>query len=222
MAYWPPSPQESWLMGGVMAVVQSGITHQLGYWVDARELSHDDGSSNHWQLRWVDGGRAVLTGFDVDYSTERALDELLQGAPDWLPLGWYGLTDRIAFCFWWERGAADWDCAPVEDDGVRITGSVHGAEDLLTDRVMERIPEPEDEDDEEVDEGEYLEEFGRKLAELVEAAREHRLTERELAPVLGFLEDPGRLKLAAALDTAREAGFTPGGSHPWERPAARA
>ncbi|MFF3072935.1 hypothetical protein ACFVSN_02235 [Kitasatospora sp. NPDC057904] len=220
MSYCPPNPEESWLMGGVMSVLQTGIDVQLGYWAGEDELSHDDGSSNRWQLRWVDGGRAVLTGFDVDYSTERELDELLQGAPDWLPLRWSGLTDRIAFCYWWESGAGAWDCAPVEDDrGVGITDSLDRVESLLTDRVMERIPEPEDEDDEEVDEDAYLDEFTRKLEELVEAAREQRLTERELAPVLGFLEEPGRLNLADALDNARDAGFTPGSSRPWERPA---
>ncbi|SOB78716.1 hypothetical protein [Streptomyces sp. 1331.2] len=216
--YLPPSPAESWLLGGVTAVLQEGIGQQLGYWVGpGGVLSHDDGSGNGWQLAWLPGGRAVISGFDVDYSTEREVAQLLAGAPPWVPAP----AERAGFCFWWESDGGGWRCAAgASDPGMRLTGSVEHVEERLADRVWERIPEPDDEDgdesEEELDEWAYVEGFHRRLEELLAAAREQRLTDGELVPVLAFLADPQEQRTAGALALAAQAGFTAGSRLPWE------
>ncbi|WP_030056876.1 hypothetical protein [Streptomyces novaecaesareae] len=206
--YLPPPPAESWLLGGVTAVLQEGIGQQLGYWVEPGDvLSHDDGSSNGWQLAWLPGGRAVVSGFDVDYSTARAEADLLAGAPEWVPAP----ADRAGFCFWWESDGGGWRCAPGESDpGARLTGSVENVEDRLAEWVWERVPE------EEPDESAYVDGFYLRLEELVAAAREQRVTDGELAAVLSYLADPQDFRTAAALAVAARAGFTAGTSRPWE------
>ncbi|WP_030242734.1 hypothetical protein [Streptomyces sp. NRRL S-350] len=205
--YLPPPPEESWLLGGVVAVLQEGIRQQLGYWVEPDGvLTHDDGSGNGWQLTWLPGGRAVVSGFDVDYSTERDVRALLAGAPHWVPAP----ADRAGFCFWWEPDAGRWRSAPGESDpGATLTGSAAKAEDRLAERVWERIPP------EEADPSAYVAGFYRQLEELLDAARAQRLTERELGPVLAFMADPPELRPAAALALAAQAGFTAGTRLPW-------
>ncbi|MFI8456967.1 hypothetical protein [Kitasatospora sp. NPDC085464] len=205
MSDFLPPPAESWLLGGVTAVLQEGIGQQLGYWVEpGGVLSHDDGSGNGWRLTWLPGGRAVVSGFDVDFSTARDGQELLAGAPRWVPAP----ADRAGFCFWWEPGDGQWRCAPgVTDPGARLTGSATKAEDLLADRVHERVPEEEDE-------WAYVAGFYRRLEELLDAARAQRLTVEELTPVLAYLADPEDLRPAAALALAAQAGFTPGTREP--------
>ncbi|MEU9042963.1 MULTISPECIES: hypothetical protein [unclassified Kitasatospora] len=206
--YLPPSPTESWLLGGVTAVLQEGIGQQLGYWVEpGGVLTHDDGSSNGWQLAWLPGGRAVISGFDVDFSTERDEAQLLAGAPDWVPAP----ADRAGFCFWWEPDGGNWRSAPGETDpGARLTGAVENVEDHLADRVRERVPQGE------AEESAYVAGFGRRLTELLDAARAQRLTVGELAPVLACLADPQDLRPAAALAVAARAGFTAGTRRPWD------
>ncbi|MET9401422.1 hypothetical protein [Kitasatospora sp. NPDC002965] len=203
--YTPPPPEYAWLMGGLTAALEEGGVHHLGYRLSGPCLEYDDGSSSHWQLLRLPGGRAVVTGFDVDFSREQDVRELLAGGPGWLPRDWSGLTERIAFCFWWERGAGAWSSAPCPPDrGATVTGSVHDIEDRLFERAVERSG----------DYDEVREVFCPRLDALVGAASEARLGEAELTPVLAYLEDPGHLAPAAALAVATAAGFTPGSRRP--------
>lgn len=201
----PPPPDYSWPLGALMAALEEGGVPHLGYRLSGACLEYDDGSGSHWQLVRLAGGRAVVTGFDVDYSEEQEVRELLAGAPDWLPRDWSGLNERIAFCYWWERGAGTWSYAPCPPDrGAGVTGSPHDIEERLFERAVERAG----------DDAEASEVFGPRLDALLSAAREGRLREPELAAVLTFLEDARDVHVPAALAVAARAGLTPGSRRP--------
>ncbi|MFH8935501.1 hypothetical protein [Streptomyces griseosporeus] len=201
----PPPPDHTWVVGSLAVALEEGGGPGLGYRRAGACLEYDDGSGTHWQLVRLAGGRAVVTGFDVDYSEERDPAELLAGAPGWLPRDWSGLTERIAFCYWWEHGADEWSYASCPPDrGAKVTGSPYDVEERLFERVWERVG----------DDGEVAREFTPQLDALLDAAFEGRVGEDGLGAVLQWLEDARYVRPAAALAAAEGAGLTPGSRRP--------
>jgi hypothetical protein len=95
----------------------SAVHHAIGYedtWflsTTAVGLHHDDGGGNWAHLTLVEGGRAVLYGYDHEYSATADADpplDLLAGAPAWLP--WddllpYAARDELGYVLWHSDGA---------------------------------------------------------------------------------------------------------------------
>lgn len=72
-----------------------------------------DDVGNGWDgMSWVSGGRAILYGYDVDYSETRHQVppiDLLAGGPAWLPWEWLATMMReeqiIQYVYWWDGSA---------------------------------------------------------------------------------------------------------------------
>ncbi|MFJ9418918.1 NUDIX hydrolase [Streptomyces sp. NPDC101227] len=125
----PPHPEELWSHGATLAAWAAERPLPVhNYRVDDTGLHSADVGNGWWSLTWVEGGRAVLRGLDLDYSESIGQVppvDLLAGGPSWLP--WERLaaqTDRgegLGFLYWWADGA--WGRAPypytVREDGLR-------------------------------------------------------------------------------------------------------
>ncbi|GAA0248574.1 hypothetical protein GCM10009527_051350 [Actinomadura nitritigenes] len=124
-----PPPGELWARGVVKAMLAPYLDDRAGrLHVDGGGLRTDDIGNGYWALRWVEGGRAVLYGYDNDYPDTHIQDlpaDLLAGGPAWLPWEW--LQDllvkegwSVAFLRWWD---GSWAGAPIPedvDDGLPI------------------------------------------------------------------------------------------------------
>ncbi|MDA2811641.1 hypothetical protein O4J56_13450 [Nocardiopsis sp. RSe5-2] len=93
-----------------------------------------------WQLTWVEGDRAVLTGYEPLEDTIDAEVDLFGGGPDWLPWEWldahfarYRRDDMgVSFLYWWDGAWARTDYpAEIEDDGLVTVGGFGTPEGLL-------------------------------------------------------------------------------------------
>jgi hypothetical protein len=119
-------PQELWTRWAALAAALTTVGHDDVWTAGPDGAHHDDHGGNWSHLSLIEGGRAVLYGYDHEYSDtvmhEPAID-LLAGAPDWLP--WDALlplagTDELGYVYWhdgtgWAR--ADYDAA----DGLTAT-----------------------------------------------------------------------------------------------------
>ncbi|MBA0049425.1 hypothetical protein E0L36_00390 [Streptomyces sp. AJS327] len=203
-AYTPPPPECHWIEGGVMATLNSAADlSSLGQWATmATGLWYDDANGSGWEISWVEGDRAVLSGYDVEHSEPLKEDELLTGAPDWAAYCFQEQRmDPVGFCFWWEDGS--WRCAgsAVETNGTHIAGRPMDSGKRLADRLAEFLTR---------DDQDSLNEVQRRLDELLMAAGEGRLDEGELGSALEMLADRSQHDVGAGLATATLLGFTPG------------
>lgn len=124
-----PPPAELWAQGVVKAMMipylddSSGRVH-----IDGGTLRTEDIGNGFWALRWVEGGRALLYGYDNEASDTHIQDlpvDLLAGGPSWLPWEW--LQDllvnedySVAFLRWWD---GSWEGPPLPEhveDGLSI------------------------------------------------------------------------------------------------------
>ncbi|KPC64611.1 hypothetical protein ADL29_10405 [Streptomyces chattanoogensis] len=199
---------ELWLEGCVMAVVHAAGAEQ-GYWVDDTGLSHDDGSSNWWQLIPFGGDRAVLMGKDHELSGDLYddLPQALSAGPGWLRDAWArddrGLRSTVRAkapigFFHWADADGTQDRVPTDgaDDG---SGLVRAPYSGFNCRLFEPYYEVGD-----------LNEAYAFADALFAAARARALTAEVLLPVLGCA-DPDRTRpfdLDSALRTAAAAGLT--------------
>ncbi|MFC4905981.1 hypothetical protein [Actinomadura gamaensis] len=116
-----PPPDLLWAHGAVRAALGRGFS------LDAEGVASEDIGNGWWRLFWGEGGRAVLLGFDNDYSDTAVggppLD-LLADAPDWLP--WERVTTHlhrdwpVGFVYWWDGsswGRTSYTC----EDGAEST-----------------------------------------------------------------------------------------------------
>ncbi|MCP2340029.1 hypothetical protein [Actinomadura rupiterrae] len=117
-------PDALWAHGAVRAAAGRGFT------LDADGIASEDIGNGWWRLLWVSGGRAVLVGFDNDYSdtfTEGPPIDLLAGAPDWLP---WERVDAIlhrswpvGFVYWWDGSSWGHRSYSLEDGAELILPS---------------------------------------------------------------------------------------------------
>lgn len=124
-----PPPDELWAQGVVKAMMAPYLDDCSGQvQVDDGSLRTEDIGNGYWALRWVEGGRALLYGYDNEVSDTHIQDlpvDLLAGGPAWLPWEW--LRDllvnedySVAFLRWWD---GSWDGPPLPehvDDGLSI------------------------------------------------------------------------------------------------------
>ena len=116
--------------GDVFAYDPVGTTHtRVGFTLGPHGTHYKNGGGCWWRLTRVEGGRAVLTGWEPlgQDTVDEELD-LLAGGPDWLPWEWLDtLIARyrheqmgVSFLYWWDGDAWGRTDYPdgIEDDGL--------------------------------------------------------------------------------------------------------
>ncbi|MEU4566786.1 hypothetical protein [Micromonospora sp. NPDC023956] len=212
-----PPPDLLWNRWALFASALTALGVDDVYWCAADGAHHDDHGGNRSRLVLVDGGRAVLFGYDHEYSdtvTATPPIDLLAGAPAWLPwpelLRWQA-DDELGYAYWYDDGA--WSRVPYPDDlpdGLAATaGSVLGSEQArleLVDVVFEWGRHDRDDPTERDD-------VAGSAAQLLAAAEARALDAEALAGLLGRLPAHA-VDLTAALAVADAAGITPGRTPP--------
>lgn len=217
-----PPPHVLWAHG--VAVAAMGAAQRRGLLsFEGRALLYDDGGGNTWRLAWVEGDRAVLVGYDHEFS--ETLDyvshpfDLLQDAPAWLPWTWVGeleAAECVAFVYWWD-GA--WARTPypddLDDDGLEAilakTSSVEGTVEQVLDRLLPDLRR-----------GEGLRAAaGEKARRVVLDAESGSLDRTRVEALLDLVGTAGAdvavPRVEAVLEVARDGGLMPGAERPTMR-----
>ncbi|MWK37080.1 hypothetical protein GEV43_25405 [Actinomadura sp. J1-007] len=105
-----PHPDEVWAEAAALAVLPALIpAMDMGFEPADGGLRGMDVGNGWWGVSWVEGGRAVVYGYDSDHSQTRSQAlpiDLLAGGPEWLPWEWLDRTIRdaeiLAFVYWWD------------------------------------------------------------------------------------------------------------------------
>ncbi|MFI0446878.1 hypothetical protein [Actinomadura sp. 6N118] len=106
-----PDADELWAEAAALAVLPALIPgmEPMGFGLVSGGLRSGDVGNGWWGMSWVEGGRAVVYGYDNDGSQTRAQVlpiDLLAGGPGWLPWEWLHKTIRhaeiLAFVYWWD------------------------------------------------------------------------------------------------------------------------
>ncbi|MEV7230214.1 hypothetical protein AB0M79_24825 [Polymorphospora sp. NPDC051019] len=103
---------------GAIASALTTLGHDDVWWIDGGTAHRDDHGGNWGRLVPVEGGRAVLYGFDHEYSATVDASppiDLLAGGPVWLP--WADLVravedEQLGFVYWYDGG---WSRVPYPD-----------------------------------------------------------------------------------------------------------
>jgi hypothetical protein len=139
-------PAVLWTRWATLATALSAVGFADVWTVGPTGGHRDDHGGNWSHLALIAGGRAVLYGYDHEYSDTAHADppiDLLAGAPDWLPwddLIRYAAEDQLGYVYWHD-GAA-WSHVPTaENDGFTMTAgpvlTVDATLDELTGFVFE-------------------------------------------------------------------------------------
>lgn len=124
-----PAPETLWQRWTTLAAALSSLGFRDVWLVDERGARHDDHGGNWARLALIDGDRAVLYGYDHEYSgtadAEPPID-LLAGAPDWLPWDQLLGEEELGYVYWYEDAAWHRVAYPEDtDDGlIGTAGSV--------------------------------------------------------------------------------------------------
>ncbi|WP_153040321.1 hypothetical protein [Actinoplanes sp. TFC3] len=103
-------PHTMWRRWATLAAALTAVGYDDTWLVPGAGAHHDDGGGNWAHLALIEGGRAVLYGYDHEYSDTVGADpplDLLAGAPAWLP--WPALTacaaqDQLGYALWYDHG----------------------------------------------------------------------------------------------------------------------
>jgi hypothetical protein len=99
-------PAILWTRWATLATALSAVGFDDVWTVGPDGGHHDDHGGNWSHLALIEGGRAVLYGYDHEYSDTAQADppiDLLAGAPDWLPwddLIRYAAEDQLGYVHW--------------------------------------------------------------------------------------------------------------------------
>ena len=216
-----PDPGEMWVRWVSFAAAFTAAGFDDTWTVTADGAHRDDGGGNWAHLALVEGGRAVLWGYDHEYSetcdTDPPLD-LLAEAPEWLP--WEELTrlqvsDQLGYVLWFDGG---WRRAAYPDgvsDGLTSTAGSGLDDDAATAELNELVWEWGEHDDED-----DRDEVSAAVARLLALAAQRKVGPDALTALVGRLVNCD-LDLPAGLAVARRGGITPDGSVPIIAPGQR-
>jgi hypothetical protein len=210
-------PEDLWAESCALAMLTVGT---VGFGATVREDGvRGDDVGNGWHgMSWVTGGRAVLYGYDNDYSETRHQVppvDLLAGGPAWLPWEWLDATMReeqiIQYVYWWDGSTWARTDYPdgMEDGGGGDTGRDHQVEDAFLGGASNS--------DEARDAFENL--IRAAHARTVDATVVEALL-RHLDPGGFEIQPTGPFDAGTLLAVAERAGLTPGSVRP-ELPAGR-
>jgi hypothetical protein len=204
-------PEDLWAETCALAMLSVG-TVGFGATVCDDGVRTDD-VGNGWDgMSWVGGGRAVLYGYDVDYSNTRHQVppvDLLAGGPAWLPWEWLGEMMRqeqlIQYVYWWD--GSTW-ARTHYPDGMQDGGDGHIGTDYQVEEAF-------------LEGGANSAEAAEAFENLVRAARARAVDENVVQALLHNL-DPDAFDIAptepfnaeAMLTVAERAGLTPGSVRP--------
>ena len=209
------SPERLWAESCALAVLTVGTAY-FGATVREDGVRSDDVGNGWHGMSWVGGGRAILYGYDVDYSeTRRHVPpiDLLAGGPAWLPWEWLAAMMReaqiIQYVYWWDGSTWARTAYPdgLEDGGAG--GS--GRDDQVEDAFLRRG----DDSDEALDAFENL--VRAAHTQTVDEAVVQTLV-RHLDPDEFDVEPTGPFDAETMLAVAERAGLTAGSVRP-ELPA---
>ncbi|MFC9977614.1 hypothetical protein ACFVH6_42610 [Spirillospora sp. NPDC127200] len=199
-----PHAEAVWTEAVTLAVLAEATPELSGLGFDPYPggLRREDVGNGWWGMAWIEGGRAVLFGYDVDHSDTRDRHpplDLLAGGPDWLPWEWLDEVMRdaetLAYVYWWD--GSSWSRTPYPE-GMR-DGLAYGADDV-EDSFFERA------------DGDRWSEVSGVLARLSSAVAGGAVDRAVLEPVVDLLEEGGDVE--AALTMAAALGATPGSTRP--------
>ncbi|MFG1604074.1 hypothetical protein [Actinoplanes sp. NPDC049265] len=205
-----PLPAVLWRRWAALATALSAVGFDDVWTVGERGAHHDDHGGNWAHLVLIDGGRAVLYGYDHEYSATVDADppvDVLAGAPEWLPwdeLEQQASEDQLGYVHWHDGTA--WGCAPYDEaDGLAQTAGpvldhAAAAGELYDFVVQWADLEPADDADEA-----RIRAAGEAL---LDAAERQSVDESVLRAYPG-----GRL-IEAGLAVAAAGGISPGGTLP--------
>lgn len=206
-----PDPEDLWAEFGALAALTVGHPG-FGATVRADGARGDDVGNGWCGMSWIEGGRAVLYGYDVDYSQTREQEppiDLLAGGPPWLPWEWLAELMRaehiIQFVYWWD--GSTWSRTDYPDGMKDGGGSPSGLDDQVVDACLPG--------------GENQVAAVEAFENLVRAARSRSVDASVVDALLRYL-DPAELDLrprgtvdaGAMLAVAGRAGLTPGSVRP--------
>ncbi len=208
------APEDLWAESCALAMLTVATP---GFGATVREDGVRTGDvGNGWHgMSWVEGGRALLYGYDVDYSeTRRQVPpiDLLAGGPAWLPWEWLAAMMReeqiIQYVYWWD--GSTWAHTDYPD-GMEDGGGGPGRDDQVEDAFLGQ--------------GDTSGEASDAFEDLVRAARARTVDETGIRTLLRYL-DPDSfdvtprapLTAEALLAVAVRAGLTPDSARP-ELPA---
>lgn len=130
-------PEDLWAESCATAMLSVG-TPGWGATMRADGVRTDDVGNGWHGMSWVEGGRMILYGYDVDYSKTRFQVppiDLLAGGPGWLPWEWLAEMMRveqlIQYVYWWDGsswGRTDYP-EGLEDGGGGSTGRADQVEE---------------------------------------------------------------------------------------------
>lgn len=223
-----PAPGLLWTRWATISAALTGIGYADVWFIDDLGAHHDDHGGSWARFALLDGGRAVLYGYDRDHSATARSDppiDVLTGAPDWLP--WADLTplaegDQLGFVVWHADGR--WNRARYREgvgDGLtQVMGAVLSTENTLAE-LSEIVTEWGQHDLRTPAERDEVRAAGEQL---LSAAVRGEVNGSKFERLLGRLTEPP-LDLKAALFAAGRGGITSGTRPPrisaGERPALR-
>jgi hypothetical protein len=138
-------PGMLWARWVALSAALTGVGFDDVWVIDDRGALHDDHGGNWARLTPVIGDRAVLYGYDHEYSATAHASppiDLLAGAPDWLPWADLPPDSELGYVLWFEHGRWARVAYPgdVEDGLAETAGPVldeRAALAELADIVME-------------------------------------------------------------------------------------
>ncbi|MFC5746071.1 hypothetical protein [Actinomadura rugatobispora] len=205
----PDHPDELWNEAAGHALLGAALPSEpiITFEEDGGGLRRVEFGSGTWGIAWVDGGRAVTYGFDLDYSTARRRlppVDLLAGAPGWFPWDYVHAAQKeiqlVSWVHWWD--GETWARAeyPGDMDGVPDSGgeeSFEGYADGSEDPDAARDA------------------YDDLMAAVAARAVDTAVIEALYAPLEEALQPPDlTAPVAEVLDLARRLGVTPGASRP--------
>jgi hypothetical protein len=219
-----PAPGVLWTRWATLAAALSAIGFEDVWSVDDTGAHHDDGGGNWAHLALIEGGRAVLYGYDHEYSATADADppvDLLDGAPGWLP--WDDLVrcaagDQLGYVVWhdgecWQRV----DYPGGEQDGLASTAGAVLDEQATLAELEEFVFEWGEHD---VDSAAERADVRAAAVRLLAAGARRELDGTALAGLLARLDEPD-LDTAAGQAVAVRGGLAEGTAVPETAPGRR-
>ncbi|WP_254910044.1 hypothetical protein [Micromonospora sp. NBS 11-29] len=210
-------PAVLWSRWGAVGAAFAALGYDDVWWTDAHGAHHDDHGGNWGRLVLVADGRAVLFGYDHEYSgTVDASPpiDLLAGAPAWLPwpeLLRHAEDDQLGYVYWHEHGS--WSRVPYPDgiaDGlVPTVGAVLDAGRARRELAEVVFGWAHHDADGEAERGDVATHADRLLA----AAADRVVDAGVLAGLLARIRSR-EVDLPAGVLAATRAGLTPGAVTP--------